>query len=165
VVETDEEETDHFSSKMQSLHISDPQLVDQEPESAEVPVIVEHSLMEGVSEPKEPPSSEPVDSLSAQSQDEADQTVVEVEPDTKPEQGEEEEPNVVPIQSDENEANAAESTAQAPSSEEQTDDAESQPSADQATSPELPENEKEPLKQDATLDDMGGDSGPVPDPE
>uniref|UniRef100_A0A0B7JHS3 Uncharacterized protein n=1 Tax=Bionectria ochroleuca TaxID=29856 RepID=A0A0B7JHS3_BIOOC len=46
VIEADEEETDKMTRKVKDLHISAPETVTEEPEVAEVPVMVEHSVIE-----------------------------------------------------------------------------------------------------------------------
>lgn len=177
VIEADEEETENVSNKMQSLHISGTGPIDQEPESAEVPVIVEHSVMDGAPRPDQPPS-EAVEPASTE-EEEVDQTIVEPETTAKPEEpqdgGEEEEeedeeeqePNVVPIRPDEiPETKPAETTAEELAPVEKPKDKESKPSTSETTpSPEPYETKDELPKQGATSDDMAGESGQVTDPE
>ncbi|OLN88048.1 MOB kinase activator-like 4 [Colletotrichum chlorophyti] len=52
VVEADEEDHD-VTSKMRDMHISAPETVEEEPEVADVPVIVEKEIMEGLSSPED----------------------------------------------------------------------------------------------------------------
>ena len=170
VIEADEEDTENVSNRMQSLHISSSGPLEQEPESAEVPVIVEHSVMDGASKPEQPPSDavEPAES----EPEEADQTIVEPETTTKSEEqqdeaAEEEEPNVVPIQSEEpSETKPAETPAEESAPVEKPKDEESKPSTDETTPSSDPTESKDEVpKQEVKSDDMAGESGQVTDPE
>ncbi|KAL0944368.1 mob1 family protein [Colletotrichum truncatum] len=57
VVEADEEDN-VVMNKMRDMHISAPETVEEEPEVAEVPVIVEKEIMEDVPSPEEQPKEE-----------------------------------------------------------------------------------------------------------
>lgn len=75
VMETEEEEGDSVSKKMRELQLSAPETVEEEPDSADVPVIVDRSAINDTPTTAEPRPSE------AELEDdvsEADQTVVEV---------------------------------------------------------------------------------------
>ncbi|TDZ26487.1 MOB kinase activator-like 4 [Colletotrichum orbiculare MAFF 240422] len=85
VVEADEEDNNDVASKMRELHISAPETVDEEPEVAEVPVIVEKEIMEDAPSPDEPPKgattvvelrAEPEHEQPEESADEGDETIV-----------------------------------------------------------------------------------------
>jgi hypothetical protein len=71
VIEADEDDTDGVMKKVKELQISTPETVDEEPEVAEVPVIVEHSIASEAPSASEAEQSESSD---------ADQTVIEIEP-------------------------------------------------------------------------------------
>jgi hypothetical protein len=75
VMETEEEEGDGVSKKMRELQLSAPETVEEEPDSADVPVIVDRSAINDTPTTAEPQTSEVEleDDVS-----EADQTVVEV---------------------------------------------------------------------------------------
>ncbi|TWU76536.1 hypothetical protein ED733_007738 [Metarhizium rileyi] len=174
VIEADEEDTDNVSNKMQSLHISGAQFTDQEAESAEVPVIVERSVMEGASgSPKPPP--EPMEPAPAEVQveagaEEAGQTVVEPESASKPEkdhdQGQGQEPNSVSIQSVETDAESSEPPVEAPSPEATTVDEDSKQPADETAPPTSePIKGKEEHVKETKMEELVGESGQVPDPE
>lgn len=88
VVEADEEDND-VASRMRDMHISAPETVEEEPETAEVPVIVEKEIMEDVPSPDEQPTyeaptvlevkGEPEPGSADEASDDADQTIVVVE--------------------------------------------------------------------------------------
>lgn len=83
VIEADEDDTDGVMKKVKELQISTPETVDEEPEVAEVPVIVEHSIASEAPSASEPEQSEYSD---------ADQTVVEIEP-VQPEPDDDQKPS------------------------------------------------------------------------
>ncbi|KEY71488.1 hypothetical protein S7711_03554 [Stachybotrys chartarum IBT 7711] len=79
VIETDEEDGDRVARKMKDLHITAPETVEEEPEVAEVPVIVEGSMMsDSASEPK--PSESGTGDDDADGASDINTTVVEVDP-------------------------------------------------------------------------------------
>lgn len=175
VIEADEEDTDNVSNKMESLHISDTRPTGQEPESAEVPVIVERSVMEGASkseeqhppEPVEPPApaEAEVEAEAEAEAEEANQTIVEPELASNQDEDQNEESNI-PLPSPETDTRPSEPHVEESSSETKTDDEESkQPTDETAPDPsESTEKEKEPAKETKS-EDMAGESGHVPDPE
>lgn len=78
VIETDEEDGDRVARKMKDLHITAPETVEEEPEVAEVPVIVEGSMMsDSASGPKTSESGTGDDAADAS---DINTTVVEVDP-------------------------------------------------------------------------------------
>ncbi|KAM0219979.1 hypothetical protein ACHAPA_000659 [Fusarium lateritium] len=84
VVEAEEEEADGVSRRLREMHLTAPSPVEEEPEVAEVPVIVEQSAAMGNAKPlsQESPAEEEdeedseEDSDDADEPDEADQTIV-----------------------------------------------------------------------------------------
>ncbi|OAQ63272.1 Mob1 family protein [Pochonia chlamydosporia 170] len=171
VIEADEEDTENVSNRMQSLHISGSHPTDQEPESAEVPVIVERSVMERAPKSDES-SSPPVQSTPVEKETEsadADETAVELEPTTKPEEkedeDEDEEPNVVPITADESDPKPTDTTTEEPSSDDKPEEPETKPSTEENASSDPAESKEESPKKENKSEDVAGESGPVPDPE
>ncbi|KID92251.1 Mob1/phocein family protein [Metarhizium guizhouense ARSEF 977] len=171
VIEADEEDTDNVSNKMESLHISDTRPTGQEPESAEVPVIVERSVIEGASKSEEQHSPEPVEppapaEAEAEAEaEEANQTIVEPELASNQDEDQNKESSI-PLPSAETDTRPSEPHVEESSSETKTDDEESkQPTDETAPDPsESTEEEKEPAKE-IKSEDMAGESGQVPDPE
>jgi hypothetical protein len=83
VVEAEEEEADGVSRRLREMHLTAPSPVEEEPEVAEVPVVVEQSVMgDAKSLSQDSPAGEDdeddseEDSDDANDADEADQTVV-----------------------------------------------------------------------------------------
>ncbi|CAI0649769.1 unnamed protein product [Colletotrichum noveboracense] len=84
VVEADEEDNNDVASKMRDMHISAPETVEEEPEVADVPVIVEKEIMEDVPSPEEKEQAPVVQEVKREAEpektdeslDDADQTVV-----------------------------------------------------------------------------------------
>ncbi|KAF9881813.1 Mob1/phocein family protein [Colletotrichum karsti] len=102
VVEAEEEDND-VASKMRDMHISAPETVEEEPEVAEVPVIVEKEIMEDVPSPEEQPMEPTVHEVKLEHEpekadpvsDDADETIVltEEEPSNSVAEGKAEEPS------------------------------------------------------------------------
>ncbi|CAG9997731.1 unnamed protein product [Clonostachys byssicola] len=86
VIEADEEETDKMARKAKDLHILAPETVAEEPEVAEVPVMVEHSVIE------KPVVEITPDESDSDDVSDADQTVVEDDGEEDDEDEEEEKP-------------------------------------------------------------------------
>ncbi|UNI21718.1 hypothetical protein JDV02_007679 [Purpureocillium takamizusanense] len=93
VMESDEEETDAVSSKMEDMHISAPHGEDEDSEVAEVPVIVDHSAMESSTRRNTSIHEPTQEHTKSESVSGPDATVVEVEP-------EHDEPQIEPLQPD-----------------------------------------------------------------
>lgn len=74
VIEADEDDTDSVLRKVKELQISTPETVAEEPEVAEVPVIVEHSM---VPQPTDDHKSQRPNDADVS---DADQTIIEIEP-------------------------------------------------------------------------------------
>lgn len=84
VLEADEEESDMVARKLREMHLAAPETVAEEPEVADVPVIVEQSVM-AEAPPRDPsPLELAQDEEDADDVSEADQTVFEVEPEREP---------------------------------------------------------------------------------
>ncbi|KAL7938138.1 Mob1/phocein [Trichoderma chlorosporum] len=59
VMEAEEEDADRVSRRMRNMHLAGPDVPEEEPEVAEVPVIVEHSVISGPPPPLFLPASDP----------------------------------------------------------------------------------------------------------
>ncbi|KAM5348105.1 hypothetical protein ACJ41O_007929 [Fusarium nematophilum] len=93
VMEAEEEEADGVSRKLKDMHISAPSPVEEEPEIAEVPVIVEQSVMAQASPQHcEPAAKEDGEELAAEAED-PDQTIVEPASETQSDTTDEPQPN------------------------------------------------------------------------
>lgn len=96
VVEADEEDTDGVTRKVKELQISAPETVAEEPEVAEVPVIVDYSM---VDQPREGTDTQREQVSDQEEEVSADQTIIESEPapassdEVKPEPVEEKAPS------------------------------------------------------------------------
>ncbi|KND93178.1 MOB kinase activator-like 4 [Tolypocladium ophioglossoides CBS 100239] len=148
VLEADEEETDAVSNKMRNMHIS---AADDEPEMADVPVIVEQSVI-GAAPPQDTSASkaghDPADTGDAL---DAGQTVVEVVP-------EQEDPNDGSVQTDVPVVSSEEvAPIDAPASSRGTKEEEPKKSA--PVSKEASEPSKQ---QDASVEKASGESGSEP---
>lgn len=75
VMETEEEEGDGVTKKMRELQLSAPETVEEEPDSADVPVIVDHSAMDDAPTPTTAPDTQESDDNDDLS--EVNQTVIE----------------------------------------------------------------------------------------
>ncbi|KAK2591639.1 hypothetical protein QQS21_010653 [Conoideocrella luteorostrata] len=161
VLEADEEDTDNVSGKMRSLHISGH----QEPEVAEVPVIVEHSVMAKASKEAsnaESPSDFEPETPTAVQPSKADETVVSADSSDEPD----EEPNVVLIQSDnasKAEPGVLSDETSLPVTHKPQDEPKDTVTSETAAS-EPAAKEDEPPKETKS-EDMTGESGQVTDPE
>ncbi|KAI9171163.1 MOB kinase activator-like [Paramyrothecium foliicola] len=118
VVEADEEDGDGITRKMRDIHITAPETVDEEPEVAEVPVIVEQSVM-AEALPQALPPQQDADDAESQDESEADQTVIEVQPEDETiEEAQDKEETAVPTDAQ----STSEATNASTSSEETTGD-------------------------------------------
>jgi hypothetical protein len=78
VMEADEEDGDGIARKLRDIHITAPETVEEEPEVAEVPVIVEHSVIADALHPTAPYAhQDDVDDAESLDESDADQTVIE----------------------------------------------------------------------------------------
>lgn len=85
VIEADEEEGESMARRLREMRISAPEMVEEEPEVAEVPVIVEHSIIEDASPQQDDP--EPAherDEADMSDFSDADQTVIGADDDEDP---------------------------------------------------------------------------------
>ncbi|GAB0132510.1 hypothetical protein EsDP_00000943 [Epichloe bromicola] len=174
VIEADEEDTENVSGKMQDLYISGH----QEPEVAEVPVIVEQPVVAEASsrdsaKPAETSEEPPEASTSTKgAEPEADTTTVMEAESTA---AENEEPNVVTIQSDGAPESRPDEASELPSqpatgslgdkSEAKLDDKPDDKTAFKTADADSTSKEDQAPKEDIETNDMTGESGQVTDPE
>jgi hypothetical protein len=147
VLEADEEDGDGITRKMKDIHITAPETVDEEPEVAEVPVIVEQSVMaEALPQATAPHHDD--DEQDTQDESEADQTVIEI-------MSEDEAPKDAPDNEEppaSTEETVPEPEAPAESQNATDDDAPQDPSKDAEDKPGS-EGQDAPASDDATSDE------------
>ncbi|KAM0239290.1 hypothetical protein ACHAPO_003261 [Fusarium lateritium] len=102
VIEAEEEDADGVSRKLKNMHLTAPSPVEEEPEVAEVPVIVEQSVMRETESKAHDPHFEG-DEIEDEGDEDADQTIVgdasETDPtDDKDTQNNEPEPTPDPVE-------------------------------------------------------------------
>ncbi|KAK7431477.1 hypothetical protein QQZ08_001967 [Neonectria magnoliae] len=85
VIEAEEDEADSASRKLKELHISAPPTVKEEPEVADVPVIVEQSdEAQASSEGRDSPTREQQEQEDEEELSDADQTIIAADPEPEP---------------------------------------------------------------------------------
>jgi hypothetical protein len=158
VIEAEEEDADGVSRKLKNMHLTAPSPVEEEPEVAEVPVIVEQSVIGETESQTHDPHAEEVegDEIEDEGDEDADQTIVgdasEADPtDDEDTQNNEPEPTLDPVESEE--AKEKSGSEEESPGENPTESPESTGDSTTNTSDATPDTETKPSEDEAEATD------------